>query len=144
MDRPIPRVELGLALRGIATAAIDVSDGLVGDLGHLLDRSGVGCELHWRRVPCSPWVQTLPLRLRQSCVLAGGDAYELLFTAAPEHRSRIESLATRAVPLTHIGRVRAQPGLEWVDDLGPVDERPLPGLRAFDHFPEDARHDHQQ
>ena len=144
MDRPQPRVALGQALRGLASAAIDVSDGLVGDLGHILSRSGCGADIDWRAVPCSGLVASLPLRLRQACTLAGGDAYELLFTAPPAHRSAVAALSQSSLPLTRIGTVRAGPGLHWVDAHGPAAELPLAGLRAFDHFDQDADHDVQQ
>jgi thiamine-monophosphate kinase len=134
MDRPVPRVALGRALAGLATAAIDISDGLVGDLGHILARSGVGAELSWREVPRAPLFSVLDAALAQRCVLAGGDDYELLFTARAADRAAVAALATQDLPLTRIGSIRADPGLRWIN--GGDGESGLPGstLRAFDHF----------
>jgi thiamine-monophosphate kinase len=131
MDRPTPRVTLGQALCGLASAAIDVSDGLIGDLGHILERSGVGAELAWQDVPCAPVVAGLEPALRQRCVLAGGDDYELLFTAPVRQRAAVQSLATAQLPLARIGRITATSGLRIVDG-----DPSLPGttLQAFDHF----------
>ena len=81
MELPEPRVALGRALRGLATSAIDLSDGLVGDLGHVLARSGVGATVEVDAIPRSAVVAAMPRALQHTCVLAGGDDYELLFTA---------------------------------------------------------------
>jgi thiamine-monophosphate kinase len=133
MDWPQPRVALGLALRGIATAAIDVSDGLLGDLGHILKRSRVGAILEWERVPRSEALRRLPNEVQQCCALAGGDDYELLFTAGPGQRAAVDAAgAAAAVPVTRIGRVvGAGEGLRLLDANGA--ELPTP-WRAFDHF----------
>ena len=81
---PTPRVELGIALRGIAHSAIDISDGLLGDLGHILERSHVGATLDFVSLPTLPVVQKyLHEAVARDCVLAGGDDYELCFTAPP-------------------------------------------------------------
>jgi thiamine-monophosphate kinase len=131
MDRPEPRVALGLALRGHAGAAIDVSDGLVGDLGHVLQRSGVGAVVHWPLVPRAACFDALDLELQHRCVLAGGDDYELLFTAAPGARAAIAALATQAVPLARIGTIENAPGLRLRNGDGtPVGTT----LAGFDHF----------
>jgi thiamine-monophosphate kinase len=131
MDRPEPRVALGLALGGLASAAIDVSDGLVGDLGHILERSAVGARLSWLAVPCAPLFDRLPQALRAQCVLAGGDDYELVFTAPAPLRAQVAALATPELPLTRIGAIAAQPGLHFDDG-----EATLAGttLQSFDHF----------
>jgi thiamine-monophosphate kinase len=133
MDRPQPRVALGVALRGVATAAIDVSDGLLGDLGHILERSRVGAVVEWERVPRSAALRSLPVEHQQRCALAGGDDYELLFTAAPAQSAAVEAAgAASAVPVTCIGRiVEAGDRLRVVDADGV--ELPTP-WRAFDHF----------
>ena len=133
MDRPQPRVALGVALRGVAGAAIDVSDGLLGDLGHILKRSGVGAAIEWERVPLSEALRALPLSRQQEFALAGGDDYELLFTAAAAHRAGVEAAGAAAdVPLARIGRIGPpQEGLR-VRDAGGT-ELPLP-WRGFDHF----------
>jgi len=131
MDRPTPRLALGQALAGIATAAIDLSDGLIGDLGHILERSGVGAELSWQKLPCTPLLAALDPALRQRLVLAGGDDYELLFTAPAKDRAAVLALSSVQVPLTHIGVISATAGLRIVDS-----DPSLPGttLQAFDHF----------
>ena len=104
---PQPRLALGKALRGIASAAIDISDGLVADLGHILEVSGVGAELRADALPLSAAARNL--RGARDAALAGGDDYELLFTAPPERRADIEALARRlGLPLTRIGAIRAE------------------------------------
>jgi len=126
MECPTPRVALGQALRGIATAAIDVSDGLIGDLGHILAASGVGARLEVDALPRSAVLAAQPAALQQQCLLAGGDDYELVFTAPPGAR-----LPDAGVALACIGRIEAEPGLRVVDARGAVVEH---GLRSFDHF----------
>ncbi|MDP3086285.1 MAG: thiamine-phosphate kinase, partial [Rubrivivax sp.] len=83
MELPQPRVALGLALRGLASSAIDLSDGLLGDLGHVLRRSGVAAVVDVDALPRSAGLAAQPLALQHQCLLAGGDDYELLFSAAP-------------------------------------------------------------
>jgi thiamine-monophosphate kinase len=132
-------VALGLALRGVATAAIDVSDGLIGDLGHVLKACGVGATLHTQALEAllglkqhELWGQA-PAHLQVlDAVLAGGDDYELAFTASPEAREAVEQASARSATAVHrIGRIERQPGLRLVDPQGrSVDHR----LRAFDHF----------
>jgi thiamine-monophosphate kinase len=91
---PQARVALGIALRGIATACIDVSDGLVGDLGKLCAASGVGADVESRELPLSAGLcSAAPPELRLACALGGGDDYELLFTAPQAQRAEIEALA---------------------------------------------------
>jgi thiamine-monophosphate kinase len=137
LARPAPRVTLGLALRGIASAAIDVSDGLVGDLGHVLDASKIGATIDLDALPRSTALdrqldgadRAIALR----CLLAGGDDYELCFTAPRARDARIAALGDKlGLPLTRIGIATAQhAGLEIRDASGRALE-PLP--RAFDHF----------
>jgi thiamine-monophosphate kinase len=136
LDRPLPRVALGLALRGIATSAIDVSDGLVGDLAHVLERSRTGARIDLARVPTHPALaqrragseRTLAL----ACTLAGGDDYELCFTAPAAARVALAEVARElALPLTPIGTVCEGGGLVVLDEHG-VPLATLP--RAFDHF----------
>lgn len=134
LERPTPRVALGLALRGLATAAIDISDGLAGDLGHILEQSHAGARIELESVlPLmgAPHAATSRER-RLECVLAGGDDYELAFTAPPERRAAVAAAAHRAgVPVTRIGRIEAEPGLRIVDARGQlVDHR----YASFDHF----------
>ena len=133
MELPQPRVGLGLALRGVATAAIDLSDGLVGDLGHILQRSGVGAEVALDRLPHSEVLAGQLAAVRQECLLAGGDDYELLFCAPPVRRAAVlQAAAVAQVPVQCIGRITAEPGLRVLDEAGrPLD---LGRLQAFDHF----------
>ncbi len=136
LELPEPRVQLGLRLRGLASATIDVSDGLAGDLAHVLAASGVGAELTLAAIPRSA---ALDARLRGdartavlACLLAGGDDYELCFTAPPQARDALVRIASELeLPLTRIGTITAVPGLRVHDERGRL-LSPLPG--AFDHF----------
>ena len=133
MELPTPRVALGLALRGLATAAIDVSDGLVGDLGHVLDASGVGATLRAEAVAALPALAAaMAPQDRLDFALAGGDDYELAFTApAAAHEAVVVAGRTTGIALTCIGRIEAAPGLRLVDAEG----RPVTrAVAAFDHF----------
>ena len=136
MEQPEPRVALGLALRGIANACIDVSDGLIGDLGHIMKASGVGAVLTTGWVAdsaaISPALQSLPLSRRLDMALAGGDDYELLFTAAPDQAHAVQEAANDCdVPVTCIGRISAGQGLQVMDIHGvPISRR----FVSFDHF----------
>jgi thiamine-monophosphate kinase len=105
LHQPQPRVMLGLALRDIASSAIDVSDGLLADLGHILERSHAGAELEFDTIPTGI-ARDVDEMLFRHCVLSGGDDYELCFTASMEKRSAIEAVAKRlGLPLTRIGRI---------------------------------------
>jgi thiamine-monophosphate kinase len=132
LERPQPQVGLGLALRGVATAAIDVSDGLLGDLGHILERSAVGARVEWNRVPRSDTLRRQADADQHRFALAGGDDYELLFTAASDRRGDVERVSAGAgVAVTRIGAVTSTGRLELVDADGrAMDTAP----RAFDHF----------
>lgn len=140
LERPTPRVALGLALRGIASSAMDVSDGLLGDFGHILKASGVGACIRTDETikliaasafPSSATGQ-FDQKLLQQCTLAGGDDYELLFTAPPQHQAAVaEAAAQSQTPVTRIGQVEAAPGLRLLDAQGmPVENR----FASFDHF----------
>jgi thiamine-monophosphate kinase len=114
---PQPRLALGQALRGLAHAAIDVSDGLLADLGHILETSGVGAELWADQVPLSAAARDLPGA--RDAALAGGDDYELLFTAPAARRDDVAALAKRqGLPLTRIGTTDASPRLRAIDASG--------------------------
>lgn len=140
LECPAPRLALGQALRGIATAAADVSDGLLGDLGHILTASGVGAELYpetlLQSAAVSDAVRQQPLKLAWTCALAGGDDYELVFTAAPTARAAVQVAIERAhTAATRIGRVAAGRGVLLLGADGhalPSDQMPV--LRGFDHF----------
>jgi thiamine-monophosphate kinase len=136
LEAPEPRIDLGLRLRGVATAAIDISDGLTGDVAHILDASHVGARIDLAALPRTAALAAQlggverPLAL--SCLLAGGDDYELCFTAPPASRDRIAAIAAElALPLTRIGVITATSGLDVRDESG----RSLGALPpAFDHF----------
>lgn len=114
---PRPRLALGQALRGLATAAIDVSDGLLADLGHVLEESRVGARVEAALLPLSPEGRGMPGA--REAALAGGDDYELLFTAPSARRAEVEALAGRLDHgLTRVGAIRAGAGLEVVDTDG--------------------------
>ncbi|MSQ71461.1 MAG: thiamine-phosphate kinase [Betaproteobacteria bacterium] len=105
LEDPTPRVELGGRLRGIARSAIDVSDGLLADLGHVLEASHVRAELNWEALPRSAAIASCAdAGLARNCLLAGGDDYELVFTAPPFRRAEVEAVARDVMlPLTRIG-----------------------------------------
>ena len=117
LHQPQPRVALGLALRGIAHSAIDISDGLLADLGHVVERSQVGAEIEFDALPCSIACRVLARHaglkpdpqwdaVSQRCILAGGDDYELCFTVPAARRGEIEKIAAAlALPLTRIGKI---------------------------------------
>lgn len=135
MQRPTPRNALGVALRGVASAAVDVSDGLSGDLGHILKRSALAATLLWNAIPISDPLSRQPIAQQQACALYGGDDYELLFTAASAERDAVQrAAAAAATPVARIGRVESGSGLRIVDAAGV--ELGLRGQRSFDHFAE--------
>jgi thiamine-monophosphate kinase len=139
LDRPTPRVTLGLALRGIANACIDVSDGLLADLGHVLSASNIGAEIHSGNLPTS---QALLSRFESgSCIsmqLGGGDDYELCFTASPARAAEVIAAAAHVgVPVTRVGRTAAQAGLRLRHIDGAVSDAAAIGYRHFDE-PGDA------
>jgi len=132
MEEPEPRVALGLALRGVATSAIDVSDGLAGDLGHVLAASRVGARIEIDALPKSADLCAQPVALQHRCLLEGGDDYELVFTAPPATRAAIDAAAHRAgTRVTRIGRIEREEGLRCVDARGEPVAAPC---TAFDHF----------
>jgi thiamine-monophosphate kinase len=132
LHTPEPRVELGERLRRLAHAAIDVSDGLAGDLGHILERSQVAASVEYERIPRGRFFRALDKpELEKDCVLSGGDDYELLFTVPQAQRGEIEALAAELkLALTRIGTIEAGSGLRIVDAHG----KPLAHRGGFDHF----------
>lgn len=117
LDYPVPRVELGMSLRNIATAAIDISDGLVADLGHILTASNVGATIHLEQLPLSDFLRShCEINIGQELALSAGDDYELCFTVAPEKAFEIENLIkVKGLPITAIGTIEAQSGLRILD-----------------------------
>jgi thiamine-monophosphate kinase len=144
LEKPSPRVALGQALRGIASAAIDVSDGLLGDLGHILQQSGVGAtvevdfatSLVASKSYCTraggQFEPEPALADWRRWALAGGDDYELLFSAPPSARGEVAAAAHASqTPVTRIGRIDAEPGLRLLDGQG---ELLTQHYTSFDHF----------
>ena len=135
LERPTPRVELGLLLAVLGSAvhaAIDLSDGLAGDLGHILEASGVGADIAMAALPVAPALQQLPVSHRMDCLLNGGDDYELLFTAAPIARAAVEAAALAShTPVQRIGRISAATGLRVLDASG---HELTVSAGSFDHF----------
>lgn len=132
LARPEPRIEAGIALRGLASAAIDISDGLIADLGHILEQSHVGAELHVDALPLSPALQDLVPRERAwGLALSSGDDYELCFSVAPRHLARAEERLRRlACGCTRIGTVTPGGGLQCLRGDGSRFAAP-PGYRHF-------------
>lgn len=129
LHQPEPRVALGERLRGLASAAIDVSDGFAQDLGHILERSGVGALVHYALLPKFPCDEP---QLQQRCVLAGGDDYELIFTAPQSARAQIDALSrTLRLALTRVGSMHSgEAKLQLLDAQG----KPMDTGRGYDHF----------
>jgi thiamine-monophosphate kinase len=124
LERPTPRVNLGVALRGVATSCIDVSDGLLGDLGHILKASNVGAS-----------VQTDWIKGSLDFALAGGDDYELLFTASPSQKDALQAISSKAgVRVTCIGQVTHELGLGVLDKAGLPIVQTAQVFASFDHF----------
>jgi thiamine-monophosphate kinase len=138
LNAPAPRLALGTALRGVATGAIDVSDGLLADLGHICERSRVAAVVDFGQVPASAVLRRYADRpLVRAALLAGGDDYELCFTASPARRGAVERIGRRiGLKVTRIGRIvarrRGAPHVIMRDGNG--EPLALPAQKGFDHF----------
>jgi thiamine-monophosphate kinase len=132
LDWPEPRVELGERLRGLARAAIDVSDGLAGDLGHIVERSQVAAVVEYERIPRPAVFKTIDPALERECLLSGGDDYELVFTAPASRRDAIVALGRElGLVLTRIGAIEAgEPRVVVRDAKG----EPIAHRGGYDHF----------
>ena len=133
LHQPQPRIALGLALRGLANSAIDISDGLLADLGHIIDASKVGAQIDLVKLPVSlPVSKNFGRSLGVQCALAGGDDYELCFTApATRHRDVLRISEKLDLPLTSIGNIVAGQGCIVHDAAG----KPINlGSSGYDHF----------
>lgn len=137
LHQPQPRLAIGMRLRGIAHSCIDISDGLVADLAHILKASGVGAEIDLENIPCLASVtqllveQSLHSSVFQQAMLAGGDDYELCFTAPKHKRGEVEALGLQlGLPVTCIGEIRAGTGVQVNYLNQPVSFT----KRGFDHF----------
>lgn len=133
LEWPRPRVALGQALTGLAHAAIDISDGLLQDLGHVLSASRVGAQLRYDLMPVAPAIRGLSFNAVTQAVLGGGDVYELCFTAAAaQHDDILRAAADVGVPVTRVGYITQEPGMVVIGEDGQAMST-LP--RGFDHFP---------
>jgi thiamine-monophosphate kinase len=140
LETPTPRVALGIALRGIASSAVDVSDGLLGDLGHILQQSSVGAMIDTSiainliayKAINTPANGKFTLKKQLQCVLSGGDDYELLFTAPAAMREAVQNASTAsATKVTRIGRIETELGLRLIDANG---QSVLNDFGSWDHF----------
>jgi thiamine-monophosphate kinase len=140
LEMPTPRVALGIALRGIASSAIDVSDGLLGDLGHILKQSQVGAVIETSiamhliatKAINTPVNHQFSHKKQLECVFSGGDDYELAFTAPVALREDVQLASkTSATKVTRIGRIEAELGLRLVDENG---QSVGNDFGSFDHF----------
>jgi len=126
-----PRLELGIALRAIAGAAMDVSDGLLGDLGKLCAASGVGALVQLERLPLSAaLVARFDAATAERLALGGGDDYELVFTVPPSAKRRLETALADGVSITRIGEIVSGNGVRCLRDGRPVDAE----IAGYDHF----------
>lgn len=134
LQRPQPRVALGLALRGVASAMLDVSDGLLGDLRHILECSATGALVDVAALPLAALHRTgADPALCRRCLLAGGDDYELLFSAAPERRAEIAALSGRlGIALHRIGALTADRGRVLLREADGT--LATPTAYGYDHF----------
>ncbi|TMN19227.1 thiamine-phosphate kinase [Pseudoxanthomonas sp. X-1] len=132
LDRPTPRVEAGRGLLGVASACVDISDGLLADLGHLCRRSGVGAQVQLEQLPVSRALAGFRPQLRWAWQAGGGDDYELCFTAAPQRADEVQAaLDFAGVPGARIGRIVSGQGVQALDAAGAPWQAPRVG---YDHF----------
>ena len=139
LERPQPRVAVGLALRGLANAAIDISDGLAADLGHILTASNVGADISIEKLPLSDAFQSLMLTGGWQLAASAGDDYELCFTVNKFNEKEIlKKFTSLECSCTKIGTISAQTGLRWFDKS---DSEQVLSLTGYDHFnlPNEAR-----
>jgi thiamine-monophosphate kinase len=141
MHEPEPRIALGMQLRGIASSALDISDGLLGDLRHILKASQVNADVLIDQLPTSRTLAEQTQDLRRQCAANGGDDYELCFTAPTSKRIALESLSTALLPLTRIGSITsasngAEPTLILRDANGNLltAAESMRLMQSFDHF----------
>ena len=141
MHQPTPRVHLGIALRGIANSALDISDGLLGDLRHILKQSGRDAEIFLDRIPKSTTLRKQLQTIQNQYAASGGDDYELCFTAASSSRDAITKISEDLnLPLTQIGSIKSMqssaPEIHIVGNDGKELDTQEAGLllKSFDHF----------
>lgn len=132
LERPTPRLALGQALAGVAHAALDLSDGLTGDLGHILAASGVGADIALADLPVAPVLASLPEAERLTCLLSGGDDYELLFTAPVSARNAVQTAAQSSdIDVSRIGVITSTTELHLMNASGGATDFLA---KSFDHF----------
>ena len=132
LDRPTPRIDAGRALGGLAHACIDVSDGLLADLGHVCVASGVGARIELAALPASPALARFGAAVRWPWQASGGDDYELCFTAPPGARDAVQhALVSASTPVSRIGSVTADPGVVAFDQAG---QPWRPSRSGYAHF----------
>lgn len=132
LDRPEARSTFGQRLRGLASAMLDISDGLAQDLGHVLQASGLGAVVYAEQLPLHPIVAALPLAERLSLALTGGDDYELCLSIAPDRLADLQAVADDChIPITVIGQMRQPQGLTLTYDGQPL-HMTLTGFLHFD------------
>lgn len=135
--RPQPRLALGQALRGMASACIDVSDGLAADLGHILQASACGAELSLEDLPRSAALGGIDVATRWKLQLSGGDDYELCFTLPPEHVPALSELQKRSGVVLHvIGKIVAGSGLKLLQNSGQEFQLNSSGYEHFSTGPQ--------
>lgn len=130
LERPTPRVEIGLKLLGLASSVIDISDGLLADLGHIIDRSGVGARLELAQLPLSAAIQKLDSNTAEQLALMSGDDYELCFTVSVDNVAQVENLLVEQC--TRVGVINDQSAILCVDQNDQMIEFQGTG---YDHFP---------
>lgn len=132
LERPCPPWRFAQSLTGLAHAALDVSDGLLQDLGHILKASRCGATLRYADLPVDEALASLDEAVRREAVLAGGDVYQLCFTAPVQHRAEVGRRAeAHQVRASRIGTITAEERLAVLDAAGGI----LPiSSRGFDHF----------
>jgi thiamine-monophosphate kinase len=132
LEQPMPRWRFGQHLVGVARAALDISDGLLQDLGHILQASGCGAEIMLDALPVAPALAGVDPAVRQAAVLGGGDVYELCFTAAPVRREQVQAVARQyAVPVSRIGSIVSGEGVRV---LGLSEAALAEAAHGYDHF----------
>ena len=135
LESPEPRIDLGLALRGVATSMIDLSDGLAGDLAHIARASGMGARINVDALPLSPALRLQSHARSLRCALSGGDDYELCFTAAVDQRELVVAVGRSVgLTLTRVGSMFAAADEQQPVMLVDSDGRILPPMSGFDHF----------
>ena len=141
MHQPNPRIDLGMSLRGIATSALDISDGLLGDLKHILEQSKVDAEIFLDQIPKSVTLQHQSETIRNQFAACGGDDYEICFTARADQRDAINEISKKLhLTITHIGNIKTMQSSEAIIRLLDKNGEELSAaatailLKSFDHF----------